>query len=241
MGYEEGHGLLQKGAFWHCRWQFVPPGETSESPLACRSRDPTGQRSAEAPRRPLRWQVYRDPQSRTIPRSSSRHSSVVQQLCQQRAGKETRKTGTQPWKARHGQVGGESCMQINARQTNVAPPSAPQGGGRNPPWPRNIRSKVLTAATASERKSSSEPLHASATCLPSSGETSSKCWRYNPKRGCSNVRYALRAQTACNVNSSQGGNLGSQHVRNPGAVPGFAQDFGRGPATGRGAKGRQKS
>lgn len=107
-------------------------------------------------------------------------------------------------------------------------PSAPQGGGRNPPWPRNIRSKYLLAVTASERKSSSEPLHASATYIPSSGETSSKCWRYNPKRGCSNVRYALRAQTACNVNPSQGGNLGSQHVRNPGAVPGFAQDFGEG-------------
>lgn len=47
-GTERGHRpcCLQRG-IWHCRWQSVPPGETSDSPLACRSRDPAGQRSAE--------------------------------------------------------------------------------------------------------------------------------------------------------------------------------------------------
>lgn len=62
--YERGHGLPQKGAIWHCRWQFVPPGETSDSPLACRSRGPAGQRSAQAPPS-LGWQAHRDPQPRT--------------------------------------------------------------------------------------------------------------------------------------------------------------------------------
>lgn len=101
-----------------------------------------------------------------------------------------------------------------------------KAAGAIPPGHATSDQRYLLTVTASERTSSSEPLHASLSHLPSSGETSSKCWRYNPKRGCSNVRYALGAQTACNMNPSQGGNLGSQHVRNPGAVPGFAQDFG---------------
>lgn len=121
-----GHGpCLAEGGIWHCRWQLVPPGETGDSPLACRSRDPTGQRSPSAPPC-LRWQVYQRPASREQILSSSKQR-------QQRARRrKPHKTGTQPWKARHGQVGGESCMQINARQT-TGRPSAPQGGGRNAP------------------------------------------------------------------------------------------------------------
>lgn len=111
--YEMGHGLLQKGAIWHCRWQFVPPGETSDSPLACRSRDPAGQRSAEAPPS-LGWQAHRDPQPRTSLQQQqvrgSRDSGSIASKEQERKTRNTGTPGTQPWKARHGQVGGESCM-----------------------------------------------------------------------------------------------------------------------------------
>lgn len=60
---------------------------------------------------------------------------------------------------------------------------------------QNIRSKILQL----HLRTSNEQRASLCLALPSSGETSSKCWRYNPKRAPSNVRYTLRAQTACNV------------------------------------------